>query len=710
MIYYRAFTGFQLNYYSDVNKILFLVVLAFALPIYSQGFICAVGGGSEDYNSWSDEPYSWIVQKAENGKIIILGASSATSWLPNYFMSFGADTAYNKTISSRNSANLQETYDEIITAKAIFIRGGDQWDYINLWKGTKLDTAINFVFQNGGVVSGTSAGLAVLGDVDFSAQNGSVYPDESLLNPFNSYMKFEDNFLNLVPDVLFDSHFIERARHGRLIAMLYNRYFQTGRELIGVGVDDRTAVCITPDGIGEVMGSGAVAIFTIDNETVFEQINSGNYTIEKLKCEQLTNNWKYDLTNKEIVYIPPSAKVVDTQRVTEFPLTNLWLTGSENISQHIQTNFASYISNNNLDKTIIISHPGFTSQITPITNYLDQSSLDYEVVYLTSSILNDASVVQTINSGTNFVFAGDSLNVLAMLNDSSTLAGEVFREKTVFFKTPVFFFGKSGKTAGQFYTDKLYTDIYAAYRGKMTNNSGLNLVGDMLFEPTLFDDSDLYENRMCSVLWGLMRNRKRFGIYLDGNAMAVFNHDQKTVKAFGSMPPIYIDATQTSWVDSSTFIGNGGVGPRQVVAMDNLRYNITTYDNYAYNIEQGKFEGSVSVDDNFKITVKDFELYQNYPNPFNPSTVIGYRLQVSGVVTLKVFDILGNEVVTLVNEFQPAGSYEVEFNSHSDAGRNPPAGRQGLSSRQGSALTSGVYFYRISIGNFSETKSMILIK
>ena len=157
-------------------------------------------------------------------------------------MSFGADTAYNKTISTIAAANLQETYDELITAKAIFIRGGDQWDYIRLWKGTKVDSAINFVFQNGGVIAGTSAGAAVLGDVDFSAQNGSAYPDEALQNPFYSRMQFEDNFLNLVPNVLFDTHFIERARHGRLIAMIYNQHFTAGRDLIGVGIDDRTAI------------------------------------------------------------------------------------------------------------------------------------------------------------------------------------------------------------------------------------------------------------------------------------------------------------------------------------------------------------------------------------------------------------------------------------------------------------------------------------
>ena len=92
--------------------------------------------------------------------------------------------------------------------------------------------------------------------------------------------------------------------------------------------------------------------------------------------------------------------------------------------------------------------------------------------------------------------------------------------------------------------------------------------------------------------------------------------------------------------------------------------------------------------------VTDYFLHQNYPNPFNPGTVISYQLPVNGKVTLKVYDILGNEVSILVNEEKPSGTYEVEFN--------------------GSKYASGVYFYQLSAtggaGSFMETKKMILIK
>jgi photosystem II stability/assembly factor-like uncharacterized protein len=85
-----------------------------------------------------------------------------------------------------------------------------------------------------------------------------------------------------------------------------------------------------------------------------------------------------------------------------------------------------------------------------------------------------------------------------------------------------------------------------------------------------------------------------------------------------------------------------------------------------------------------------FELAQNYPNPFNPTTSIKFALPKSGFVSLKVYDIAGKEVATLVNEQLTAGTYEHNFNA--------------------SALSSGVYFYRIDAGNFTEIKKMILVK
>ena len=90
-----------------------------------------------------------------------------------------------------------------------------------------------------------------------------------------------------------------------------------------------------------------------------------------------------------------------------------------------------------------------------------------------------------------------------------------------------------------------------------------------------------------------------------------------------------------------------------------------------------------------------FNLFQNYPNPFNPSTSIKYNIPYLSFVTIKVYDVLGNEIETLVNAEKPAGNYEVEFNSHSGEVRNLP---------------SGIYFYRLVSNHYVKTNKMILLK
>ena len=97
-----------------------------------------------------------------------------------------------------------------------------------------------------------------------------------------------------------------------------------------------------------------------------------------------------------------------------------------------------------------------------------------------------------------------------------------------------------------------------------------------------------------------------------------------------------------------------------------------------------------SVTNQNPVISNSFVLHQNYPNPFNPSTTISYAIQVSGFVTLKIYDMLGKEVAVLVSEEKSAGKYEVNFNA--------------------SNLSSGTYVYRLSCGSFIQNKKMILLK
>jgi hypothetical protein len=114
---------------------------------------------------------------------------------------------------------------------------------------------------------------------------------------------------------------------------------------------------------------------------------------------------------------------------------------------------------------------------------------------------------------------------------------------------------------------------------------------------------------------------------------------------------------------------------------------------YSYRLKQVDMDGSFEYSPIVEVIIenpKAFDLIQNYPNPFNPSTKIQYQVSNSSRVSLKIYDLIGNEVATLVDEYKPAGNYEIEFSALS--------------------LTSGIYFYKLQSGNFVETKKMILLR
>ena len=127
-------------------------------------------------------------------------------------------------------------------------------------------------------------------------------------------------------------------------------------------------------------------------------------------------------------------------------------------------------------------------------------------------------------------------------------------------------------------------------------------------------------------------------------------------------------------------------------------WTLGIYDGMVGNTGQFKgwglhlyFETPVDVNQESSEIIQNFQLSQNYPNPFNPSTRISWQSPVGSWQTLKVYDVLGNEIVTLVDEYKPAGTYEVEFSAKG-------------------GYASGVYFYQLKINDFIETKKMVLLR
>ena len=114
---------------------------------------------------------------------------------------------------------------------------------------------------------------------------------------------------------------------------------------------------------------------------------------------------------------------------------------------------------------------------------------------------------------------------------------------------------------------------------------------------------------------------------------------------------------------------------------------------YSYRLRQFDLDGNSKYSEVRAVEVEgplSFELSQNFPNPFNPTTEINYQIAQTNLVMLKLYDVLGNEIQTIVNEVQKTGSYSVTINTHN--------------------LASGTYFYKLESGKFIKVRKMLLIK
>lgn len=193
-------------------------------------------------------------------------------------------------------------------------------------------------------------------------------------------------------------------------------------------------------------------------------------------------------------------------------------------------------------------------------------------------------------------------------------------------------------------------------------------------------------------------------IWFDGNGdLLVSDYDGTAVKRFNSSGVFQNNfATGLSQSEGVDFFSNGNI-----LIGNGVTHSVKMFDSNGVYIEDFIPNGSgglitpnavvirknnpVSVDDESSIHNLNFNLNQNYPNPFNPSTKISWQSPAGSWQTLKIFDVLGREVETLVDEFRDAGLNSILYTVNS-------------------SLPSGVYFYRLQDGSFNQTKKMILLR
>jgi cyanophycinase-like exopeptidase len=222
-----------------------------------------LAGGATDNN----DAMRWFLQQANGGDIVVIRATGSGTYNNYLYTSLGVavNSVTTIVIPDRAAANNQEVYDAMIGAEALFIAGGNQWNYINHWKNTLVHDALNHLIHEKKItVGGTSAGLAVLGEVVFSAQNNTVWSSEALGNPYHFRVTLERDFLKIpyLENLVTDSHYNREesdgmTREGRHVAFMARMVTDWDMPARGIGVNEFTAVGVDENGLAMVFGNPA---------------------------------------------------------------------------------------------------------------------------------------------------------------------------------------------------------------------------------------------------------------------------------------------------------------------------------------------------------------------------------------------------------------------------------------------------------------------
>ncbi len=214
-----------------------------------------MGGGTD-----VDAAFQWLCDRASGGDFLVIRAAGTDAYNP-YVQALcpGLNSVATLIIPTLGAATNADVRAYIDHAEVLWIAGGDQSRYVNYWKDTPVETAVNAAIARGVPVGGTSAGMNVLTEFVYSAlASKGVTSSQALADPFNRYMSFARDFLSTphLGATIGDPHFVTRDRMGRELAFLC-RVYASGWSATprAIAVDEATALEIGADGVATVVGS-----------------------------------------------------------------------------------------------------------------------------------------------------------------------------------------------------------------------------------------------------------------------------------------------------------------------------------------------------------------------------------------------------------------------------------------------------------------------
>ncbi len=257
------------------------------LAAHPQAGFALMGGGTD-----LDAAFDFLCRRADGGDFIVLRAAGDDEYNRYIQKLCPLNSVATVILASRAAAEDPFVAQKIREAGAIFIAGGDQANYINFWMGTPVQVELNAAIARGVPIGGTSAGLAVLGEFAYTSQGDK--PDDpnldgktALADPFGPRITLVQGFLDipLLKGIITDTHFAKRNRMGRLLTFLARLNETKPNAVRGIGIEERAAVLVEPDGHSTVVGHGSAYLVEIESAAPLEKgkpVAHADFAVQKV--------------------------------------------------------------------------------------------------------------------------------------------------------------------------------------------------------------------------------------------------------------------------------------------------------------------------------------------------------------------------------------------------------------------------------------------
>ena len=615
-----------------------------AINLYAsenKGSLLIIGGGSENITSttsWNYEAFCWAVNQSANKKVAIIHyATTTSSAFENYFKTYCGASEVKSFVVNSIGANDASLMDEISGYDMFYFRGGDQWEYYNQWKGQLMEEVIHSKFNSGGVICGTSAGLAILSGTTFVAEHGECYSNGAVKNTNLITITLRDDFLRMMPGFVFDSHYTNRGRLGRLAAFMAHWKKNKNESLVGIGVDEITALAINPDGRATAYGAGIVSI--VRERSGIDYSPSTALAVDSLEITQLSHGRSINLNT---FVVDAFGSAVEPSSTIETTPSKIYISGGDRLNTTNESLLEQFAAEVNRQEEIIVLTGQDQSLALEYKAKLNGFGASNVHVYeATGETSTSSELASLIRSAQKFLFVGNNTNnLITLFYNSGGVAANALKEAFVSRALYLAFIGDNARFCGQ-----VVVDNYINASANATISNGFGLIKTATIIPKTFERpqsgavTTYWHGTNAAIPYAMVSQGVKNGIWLnDDNYILFKGKDNKAMFTVYGASPVFVQTLHGTRgeIVSQTYSGTGN--PDTKAAFD---FMYLSFLNEGQEYMLADFESAATgIDEELEMPS-----IRMFPNPTSDQLNISSNVKLIGV---RVYNMIGVRVYSSV--------------------------------------------------------------